>query len=143
MNTCITRRSAVLLSAAILFATVNITPALASPADDAKASAIEWLSLIDHQQYAQSWTEASAVFRGHITQENWASSIKSALEPLGALVSREITGVTMSKALPGAPDGNYAVIRAKTVFKNKAQALETVTLELEDGKWKTAGYFVR
>jgi len=143
MNTSVTPRSAVLLSATILFATLSINPALASPADDAKASAIAWLSLIDHQQYAQSWTEASAVFRGHITQENWASSVKGSLEPLGAVVSREITSVTMSKTLPGAPDGNYAVIRAKTVFKNKAQALETVTLSFEDGKWKTAGYFVR
>jgi hypothetical protein len=64
--------------------------------------------------------------------------------PLGPLSSdRSLMNITFTKSLPGVPDGNYAVIQFRSAFKNKARAVETVSLVLENGKWNVAGYFVK
>ncbi len=49
-----------------------------------------------------------------------------------------------SNTLPGAPDGEYVVIRYRTEFENKMKAVETVTPMLEaDGAWRVSGYYIR
>lgn len=46
--------------------------------------------------------------------------------------------------LPGAPDGEYAVIQFETSFANKKSAIETVTpMKDPDGKWRVSGYFIK
>jgi hypothetical protein len=48
------------------------------------------------------------------------------------------------RALPGAPDGEYVVIRYDTQFEHKAHAVETVVpMRERDGSWKVSGYFVK
>jgi len=46
-------------------------------------------------------------------------------------------------SLPGAPDGQYVVLRFETSFDNKAKAIETVTPMLDDGTWRVSGYYVQ
>jgi hypothetical protein len=47
-------------------------------------------------------------------------------------------------AVPGAPDGEYVVIRFKTKFKNKKSAIETATPMLENGgEWSVSGYYIK
>jgi len=45
--------------------------------------------------------------------------------------------------MPGAPDGNYAVIVFDTSFQSKASAVETLTVMADGEKWRAAGYFIR
>jgi hypothetical protein len=46
--------------------------------------------------------------------------------------------------LPGAPDGDYAVIQFSTEFAHKRTARETVTpMRDADGEWRVSGYFIR
>ncbi len=40
--------------------------------------------------------------------------------------------------LPAPPHG-YEVVKFRTRFANKAEALETVTLDREDGSWRVVG----
>ena len=47
------------------------------------------------------------------------------------------------KSLPGAPDGEYAVLQYETSYQNKANAVETLTLMIDSGKWRSAGYYIR
>jgi hypothetical protein len=116
----------------------------AAPSEkDAQASAEAWLALVDNQKYAESWTEASSMFRSQITRDKWVEMVSSVRDPLGPVTSRKLLNVTLSKSLPGVPDGDYAVVQFQTSFKNKSQAAETVTQTLEEGKWKTAGYFIK
>jgi hypothetical protein len=63
--------------------------------------------------------------------------------PLGALVSRKQRRITFETTLPGAPDGNYAVIVFDTSFQNKASAMEQLTVMADGEKWRAAGYFIR
>ncbi len=110
----------------------------------AQKSAEAWLTLIDSGKYAESWDEASQMFKGAVTKDQWASTVKGARVPLGAVQSRKFKSATYTKTLPGAPDGQYVVIQYDTSFANKQSAVETITPMLDkDGKWRVSGYYIK
>ncbi|VBB46415.1 conserved exported hypothetical protein [uncultured Desulfatiglans sp.] len=112
--------------------------------DETAVSAAEkWLSIIDAGGYSDSWNQASAYFRGAVTQQNWTALLEGVRKPLGKLVNRNILNAQESRSLPGAPDARYMVMFFKAAFAQKESAVETVTFVLDDGKWKAAGYFIR
>jgi hypothetical protein len=110
----------------------------------AQSAAETWLALIDSQSYAASWDTAAIMFRNAINQEKWRMAVQAARTPFGPLKSRTLTSATSATTLPGAPDGEYMVLRYTTSFENKAAAVETVTAMREkDGSWHVAGYFIK
>ncbi len=124
-----------LIFAALLFAApVN---------DQATSSGEAWLKLIDTGKYAESWKQASSNFRSAVPEKTWVSMVQGVRAPLGPLVSRGQPTVTFAKTLPGAPDGNYAVMQFQTSFQNKASAVETLTVMADGEQWRAAGYFIR
>lgn len=131
--------------AAIILALVIPVAASAASAgrEEATAAAKSWLALVDTGGYAQSWKTASPLFESHVTEAQWAAAAKAARDPLGAVVTRNVAGVDFATTLPGAPDGQYAVVTFDTKFADKAAATETVALAMDGGSWKTAGYHVR
>ena len=127
---------AILILAVMLFA---------APANDqAGPSGLVWLKLLDGAKYADSWREASTYFRSRVPQKQWVNMVQGVRAPLGALVSRKQRGrIAFETTLPGAPDGNYAVIVFDTSFQNKASAMEQLTVMADGDKWRAAGYFIR
>jgi hypothetical protein len=117
--------------------------AAAGTSKEATDAARSWLALIDAGQYDQSWKDASNLFREHVTQAQWAAAAKTTRQPLGAIESRGAPTVRFATSLPGAPDGRYAVIQFHSKFAHKADAVETVTMMMDNGTWKAAGYFIR
>jgi hypothetical protein len=115
------------------------------PSTTAARTAVDtWLSLIDGQKYAASWDTAAGAFRKAVTQEQWATAVRGARAPLGALKSRALKSATPAASLPGAPDGEYVVFQFDAVFEQKAAAVETVTaMKAPDGSWHVAGYFIK
>jgi hypothetical protein len=111
--------------------------------EEAAASGMEWVKLIDSGKYAYSWREASAFFRARIPEKQWVTMIQVSRAPLGALVSRKKRSVTFTSTLSGAPDCNYAVIVFDSSFENKASAMEQITVIADGDKWRVAGYFIR
>jgi serine/threonine protein kinase/tetratricopeptide (TPR) repeat protein len=110
----------------------------------ADAAAQKWLALIDAGNYSETWKEASAIFRGAVTEPGWENSMNTFRQPLGDLGSRKLKSAQHMTELPGAPDGQYVVMQFETSFANKKSAIETVTFMLEkDGQWKSAGYFIK
>lgn len=108
------------------------------------AAAQSWLAQIDSGNYAKSWKESSAYFRGAVTEKGWVDALNGARKPLGKLISRKLAKTQNARSLPGAPDGNYVVMQFATGFENKKDAVETVTFMREkDGKWKAAGYYIK
>ncbi len=70
--------------------------------------------------------------------------MKAVRRPLGQAVSREVSSADRTTSLPGAPDGEYVVIRFGTSFENKAPAVETIIPALDrDGIWRVTGYYIR
>jgi hypothetical protein len=122
------------LTVALVFAGMALA---AAPSDaEMQAAGLAWLGLVDQQNYAESWNQASSVFRTQVSEPKWEETAKAARGPLGAVSSRKLLRVS------GSPDGLYKVLQFQTSFADKT-AVETVTFTLEDGKWKCAGFFIR
>jgi len=122
------------------------TAMAANPGKEAAAvaAAEQWLAMVDAGKYAASWQEAAGLFRGAVAQDQWVHSLQAVRKPLGRLMSRKVQSKTYTTALPGAPDGEYVVIRFDTAFVNKAGALETVTPMMDkDGTWRVSGYYIK
>jgi hypothetical protein len=103
-----------------------------------------WLRDIDNGNYAQSWTNAAALFQSAVTPEKLAEALQQVRKPLGSLISRKVKSAQETTSLPGVPDGRYIVMQFETAFANKKSAIETVTFMLEkDGQWRPAGYFIK
>jgi hypothetical protein len=107
--------------------------------NDAKA----WLVLIYDNDYSQSWDNAASLFQNAISKEEWTEQLSGIVPPLGQVISRDVISSDYHNTLPGAPDGEYIVIRFKTAFENKSESIETVT-QIKDGdQWKVSGYFIK
>lgn len=124
-----------------------IVPCMAEQSENEKvavASAEKWLSLVDAEKYAESWTESAEFFRNAVTQDQWKSAAKAVRQPLGKLISRRVKSTAYKTSLPGAPEGQYVVIQFESSFGNKKTAIETITpMKDPDGKWRVSGYFIK
>ena len=107
-------------------------------------SAKAWLALVDSEKYEQSWEDAAGFFKGAVPKVQWLQSMKSVRRPIGKNTSRKLQSKLYLTSLPGAPDGEYVVIKYDSSFERKRHALETVTPMLDkDGKWRVSGYFMK
>ncbi|OGP93413.1 MAG: hypothetical protein A2156_12700 [Deltaproteobacteria bacterium RBG_16_48_10] len=121
-------------------------PILANPTAEKAAvtSSVAWLSLVDAGKYPESWDQAAEYLRNAVTKEQLSDSLKGARSPLGKVISRKLKSKQYTKTLPGAPDGEYVVIRYETQFEKKKSAIETITPMLDkDGKWRVSGYYIK
>ena len=110
----------------------------------AVAAAESWLKVVDAGQYDQSWDQAATVFQGAVSKPDWVRMLQGIRAPLGSLVSRSVESSHYTTSVPGAPDGEYVVIRFETSFEHKKKAVETVTPSRDkDGVWKVSGYFIK
>jgi hypothetical protein len=124
---------------------VAATPANAVESDETAAlqAAEAWLKLIDAGQYGASWDEASSTFRRAISRSAWEKQAVAVLEPLGKMLERKSATKQLKHELPGAPDGTYVVLTFDTRFEHKERGHETVTMMLDGGRFRGAGYFIR
>jgi uncharacterized protein DUF4019 len=110
----------------------------------ADAAAQKWLSLVDGGNYAESWKQGASLFRKAITADKWTAALNASRSSYGAPVSRKLQSAEYRTSLPGAPDGEYVVLRYDTSFRNKKAAVETVTpMKDTDGVWRVSGYYVK
>jgi hypothetical protein len=119
---------------------------LAQPASDPAAAreARGWLDLVDAGRYGESWKQAAPLFQEKVPGAQWEQAVRSAREPLGKIESRKLVNAQFARTLPGAPDGEYMVLRYETVFEKKREAFETVTpMKEKEGSWRIAGYFIQ
>ncbi len=111
--------------------------------EEAQKAAEKWLALTDAGKSVESWEISAGYFKKAVPKEKWEASLEAVRKPLGELVSRKLKSAKYAKTLPGAPDGEYVVLKFDTSFANKKVAVETVTPMLDkDGKWRVSGYFV-
>lgn len=135
----------ILLAMTLAIVTPALTQADEAGAQEAGITAAEsWLDLVDQHKYAESWKEAAAYFKNAVAQQEWAKTMEASRAPLGELVSRTLDGSTYQTSLPGAPDGEYVIVKFRTEFRHKKEAVETVVpMKEEDGSWRVSGYFIR
>ena len=115
-----------------------------APVAHAQAAAEAWLALTDAGKYAESWAAAATLFKAAVTQPDWERMVKAGRGALGRLKSRTLQAATFTRTLPGAPDGEYVVLRYAATFERKASAVETVTpMRDPDGSWRVSGYYIQ
>jgi hypothetical protein len=111
---------------------------------EARDGAREWLTLLDAQEWDRTWEQAGELLKAAVSQDEWAKKMSVTLGPLGRVDSRAVRSSEYSTTMPGAPDGEYVVVKFDTSFENKQTAMETVILKKEpEGAWKVSGYFIR
>ena len=132
---------------AVIGLVLGTSSVMADESDRGKAaiaSAEEWLGIVDEGNYIESWKESSEYFQQAIKQDQWEQAVQAVRKPLGKLVSRKVMSASYRTSLPGAPDGQYVVIRFNTSFENKKSAIETVTPKMDkDGMWRVSGYYIK
>lgn len=132
---------ALALSLLMLTALPHVTappaPQTTAQAPDAEIvdAARQWLVLVDQGRWEESYRETGAAFRKLNTAQAWAAASERVRAPLGAMLSRTLLS---QENLPAPPDG-YEVVKFRTRFAAKAEAVETVTLERENGRWRVVG----
>jgi DNA-binding CsgD family transcriptional regulator len=115
--------------------TQNATPAAETPAVQ---SARHWLELGDASDWKASYAATGASFQSVNTLALWESTSQSVRVPLGRVISRLLIDDIDA---PTPPNGNH-VVRFRTRFTNKPQAIETVALTREDGQWRVVGVYL-
>ena len=136
------------LAAVLAVVVLPVAPVLAEapppPVDetvakrDATAAAKAWLALVDAGKYAESWEQASSLFRGKITKDGWVSRI-TPRGSFGKLRERKLDSATY-KIVDGRP---AVVILWSGSYEAMPSLTEQVTMTLDDGKWRASGYFVK
>ncbi|MFZ2998264.1 helix-turn-helix domain-containing protein [Sphingobium sp.] len=117
------------------------TPAPATPTAQTSPDAAvvdaarHFLTLVDQGRWDDSYATTGSAFRKLNTAQVWADISQKVRPPLGALISRTLLS---QQDLPAPPAG-YQVVTFRTAFANKAKAIETVSLEREDGAWRVVG----
>jgi hypothetical protein len=110
----------------------------------AQVAVEKWLPLLDGGNYDGSWNELAKPFKDQVKKRDWRKAMESLRKPLGKVVSRKLVSAEFTKDLPGAPEGEYVVLKFDTVFQNRSNAVETVTPTLEtDLSWRVSGYTVK
>ncbi len=112
-------------------------PMTAEAAPDAAVldAARTWLALLDEGRWDESYRMTGTSFRKLNTAQIWAATSEKVRAPLGTVISRTLVS---QENLPAPPAG-YEVVKFRTRFANKAEAVETVTLDREDGGWRVVG----
>jgi hypothetical protein len=57
--------------------------------------------------------------------------------------SRAVKSVDYTTSLPGLPAGEYVILQFDATFENRGPSVETVSVTLEDGRWRPSGYFLK
>ena len=105
---------------------------------EVEASARRWLALLDQGRWDESYKGTGKAFQKLNTRQVWATISEKVRPPLGAALSRTLISV---EDLPAPPRG-YQVIKFRTRFANKPDAVETVTFDREEGGWRVVGVMI-
>lgn len=107
-------------------------------ATTAETSARQWLALLDQGRWADSYRLTGSAFQRLNTLAVWTAASERVRAPLGAVVSRTLLS---NEDMPAPPHG-LQVVKFRTSFANKADAVETVTLDREGDSWRVVGVYV-
>lgn len=129
-----------LVALATLSQLTPTAPLAPTTSDETASSEVQqlarrWLVLIDQGHWEDSYKETGSAFRKLNTLQVWAATNEKVRVPLGPVVSRTFL---RQENLPAPPHG-YEVVKFRTSFANKADAVETVSLSRENGSWRVAG----
>lgn len=111
------------------------SPAAAARSAQIEAAARKFLTLIDQGKWDDSYALTTASFQKLNTSKVWAEVSERVRPPLGPVTSRTMIG---HEEVPTPPQG-YEIVKFRTTFTNKPDAIEKVSLERTGDGWRVAG----
>lgn len=111
--------------------------------EKANAVAIEFLQLIDAEKYAESWQMSADMMKERVSEKDWVEKLTKARSLSGGLLERVAKSETYSLTAKDSPDGEYISLIFDSKYQKAESVSEYVTVMLEDGHWKVAGYFLQ
>src|SRR4029453_2845375 len=87
-------------------------------ASEAQAVALAWLGFPADNNAEASWASSGTKFRNAITAERWKEGLAKLRVPLGTMQRRTLHEATFARVIPGLPDGDYALLRFRTLFSD-------------------------
>ena len=109
-----------------------------------KEVALNWLVLVDNEQYEDSYKETASHFQAQLTLGQWIGSLKRVRTTMGKVASRKFLSSTYMTELPNAPKGEYVVVLFQSVLEDGRKAVETVTpMRDTDQQWRVSGYYIQ
>ena len=110
----------------------------------AAESAASWLQLVDEGDYEASFETAAEILQNQVTLEQWTTTIGQARGQIDPVGERTRTDARYTTDIPGAPAGEYVLLRYSTEASGDRTVGETVAqMKQADGSWKVVGYFVQ
>jgi len=110
--------------------------------DAATQAAGQWFELLDADDYAATWTQASALFKSKVTKKQWVQQLKTTHQDVDSLQSRSLVGARYKTKPPRGPEGQYVITQYRTQYGSQTM-IETVTMKKDSSKWRMAGYFIK
>lgn len=98
-------------------------------------AARQFLALVEQKKWAESYAATGNAFRQLNTLQVWSDVSEQVHARYGKAVSR----ILLSQENLPAPPAGYEVVKFRAVYANKAEAVETVTLDKEGGRWVVVG----
>jgi hypothetical protein len=109
----------------------------------ATAVAMEFLQLIDADKFDESWQSAAVMMREKVTQKDWVEKLTKSRVLSGALVERTEKSSSYSTSAKDSPEGEYISLIFTSKYERAESVSEYVTVMLENGHWRVAGYFIQ
>jgi DNA-binding CsgD family transcriptional regulator len=116
-------------------APADTTPSASARSVEIETAARRFLTLIDQGKWNESYALTASSFQKLNTSKVWAEVSEQARPPLGALISRTMIS---HEDVPTPPNG-HELVKFRTNFANKANAIEKVSLQREGNGWRVAG----
>ena len=112
-------------------------------AEKAMAVAMEFLQLVDADKYSESWQMSADLMKERVSEKDWVEKLTKARTLSGDLIEREKKSASYSPTAQDSPDGEYISLIFESKYQRAEDVSEYVTVMLEDGHWKVAGYFIQ
>jgi DNA-binding CsgD family transcriptional regulator len=113
----------------------DTTPSATVSDAEVDGVARHFLELIDQGKYAESYALTADSFHKLNTLQVWTQVSEKVRPPLGAVASRTFLS---HEDVPTPPAG-YEIVKFRTNYANKPNALEKVSLERSSNGWRVAG----
>ena len=115
----------------------------ADKTQQARAAAMDFLKLVDRDQFAESWQVAANLMREKVPQQQWIETLTKSRALSGALVERSEVNVSYSTSAKDSPEGEYILFEFDTTYQRTKNVSEYVTVMREGDRWRVAGYFIK
>ena len=118
--------------------TTSSAQSSAAGESSAAGAALQWLALVDGEDWNGAWAATGQSFRRNNTVEGWTAAATGVRAKYGTTSGRSLIS---SEWVPAPPSG-YRIVKFRTMTSKQGGITETLSLAEEGGTWKVVGIVI-